>query len=73
MALSVKVVDLDGTVVNTDDLLVEPDEVPPPEQKTPSVIPDDHILTPEEKFDLEVVLGKHSDVFVAMAIQYKDG
>ncbi len=57
--------------------------MPPPEQKTLSVIPDDHIVTPEEKFDLEVVLGKHSDVFVVkpagatqmepMAIQYKDG
>jgi hypothetical protein len=56
---------LNGTIVNTDDLLVEPDKVPPPEQKMASVIPDDHILTREEKFDLEVVLGKHSDVFLA--------
>ena len=75
--------DLNGTVVNTDELLFETDTTPPPEVDMASLIPADNLLTIEEKVELGELLEEHREVFVAkpagsarvepMAISYREG
>ena len=57
--------DLDKKVVSSDDLLFEPDEAPPRDEGMSSLIPDDNILTSEEKVELGEVLDQHREVLVA--------